>query len=80
IPAIINLNNERAAKVTNYISGIYIITSSSKRKGIISIRGAIFDTYGKILNRQPITFAITIRLRLKQNPYVAELEAIVIVI
>ena len=66
--------------MANYISGIYIITSLFKKKGIVGIRGAIFDTYNKILNRQPITFAITLRLRLKQNPYVAELEAIIIAI
>jgi hypothetical protein len=66
--------------VANSISSIYITTSSSKRKGIVDIGGAIFDTYGRMLNRQPITFTITLRPRSEQNTYIAELEAIVVVI
>jgi hypothetical protein len=47
---------------------------------MVGMGGAIFDTYGRMPNRQPITFAITLGPRLEQNPYVAELKAIAIAI
>lgn len=47
---------------------------------MVGMGGAIFDTYGRMPNRQPITFAITLGPRSEQNPYVAELEAIAMAI
>ena len=75
IPAIINPDSERAVEVANCISGICIATSSSERKGMVGMGGAIFDTYGRMPNGRPITFAVTLGPRDEQNPYVAELEA-----
>lgn len=80
VPAIINPDSERAAEVANCISGICIATSSSERKGMVGMGGAIFDTYSRMPNGQPITFAITLGPRSEQNPYVAELEAIAMAI
>jgi hypothetical protein len=80
IPAIIDPNSERAVEVANRISGIYIATSSSERKGMVGIGGAISDTYSRMPNGQPITFAITLRPRSEQNTYIAELEAMAIAI
>ena len=80
IPAVINPDSERAAEVANCISGICIATSSSERKGMVGMGGAIFDTHGRMPNGQPITFAITLRPRSEQNPYVAELEAMAMAI
>ncbi|KAH9203124.1 hypothetical protein DL95DRAFT_507440, partial [Leptodontidium sp. 2 PMI_412] len=80
ISAIINPDSERAAEAANCISGIRIATSSSERRGMVGMGGAIFDTYGRMPNGQPITFAITLGPRSEQNPYVAELEAIAMAI
>jgi hypothetical protein len=75
IPAIIHPDSERAVEVANCISGICIATSSSERKGMVGMGGAIFDTYGRMPNGQPVTFAVTLGPRAEHNPYVAELEA-----
>jgi hypothetical protein len=48
------------------------------RPGMVGMGGAIFDTYGRMPNRQPITFAITLGPRSEQNTYVAELEAMAV--
>ncbi len=63
------------ADVANRISGIYIITRSSESKGIMVVGCASFMTHSKVSNKQPVTFAITMRPRSEQNTYVAELEA-----
>jgi hypothetical protein len=67
-------------EVANHISGICIATSSSERKDMVGIEGAIFDTYSRMPNGQPIMFTITLGLRSEQNPYVAELETMAVAI
>ena len=76
IPAIIDRDSERAVEVANCTSGICVATSSSERKGMVGMGGAIYDTYSRMPSGQPITFAVTLGPRTEQNPYVAELEAI----
>jgi len=46
----------------------------------MNIRNVIFDTYSRIPNGQPIIFATTLRPKLEQNLYIAELEAMAIMI
>ena len=76
IPAVINADSEEVVERTNCTSGICIATSSSLRKGMVGMGGAIRDSYGRVPSRPPVTFAVTLGPRSEQNPYVAELEAI----
>ena len=62
------------------IRGIRIVTSSSARRGVIGIGGAIHDTLSIVIGREPITYLVTLRARTEQNLYTAELAAIVIAI
>jgi hypothetical protein len=80
IPAIIDPDGERAAGMANRTSGICIATSSSERKGMVGMGGAIYDTHSRMPNGQPITFSVTLGPRSEQNPYIAELEAMAMAI
>ena len=76
IPAIIDTDCEKAVETAKHTSGIRIATSSSLRKDMVGMGGAIHDSYGRIPNGPPVTFTVTLGPRSEQNPYVAELEAI----
>ena len=56
--------------------GIRIMTSSSKRRGIVGIGGALHNTLSIVTGREPITYSVTLGARTELNPYVAELAAI----
>jgi hypothetical protein len=47
IPAIIDPDSEKAVEVANRTEGIYIATSSSERKGMVGMGGAIYDTHSR---------------------------------
>jgi hypothetical protein len=47
---------------------------------MVGMGGAIFDTYGRMPNGQPVIFAVTLGPRTEHNPYVAELEAMAMAI
>ena len=64
--------------VANTIRGIRIATSSSARKGIVGMGGAIHDSLGIVTSREPITYSVTLGARTEQNPYTAELAAMAI--
>lgn len=74
--ATIKLNREKAVETAIFTPDIQITTSSSIRKGIIRIGGAIHDTISNTLNREPVTYSLRVRTRIEQNPYTAELAAI----
>jgi hypothetical protein len=80
IPAIIDLHSKRAVEMANRTNGICIATSSSVRKDIVGMGGAIYDTCGRMPNGQLVTFTATLGPRSEQNPYVAELEAMAMAI
>jgi hypothetical protein len=72
----IDLGTEVAAvRVANTTPGIRIATSSSARKGMVGMGGAIHDTLGIVTGREPITYSVTLGARTEQNPYTAELAA-----
>ena len=73
--ATIEPGTEEEASVTNTIRGIRIATSSSARKGIVGMGGAIHDTLGIVTGREPITYPVTLGARTEQNRYTAELAA-----
>jgi ribonuclease HI len=72
----INPEIKEAVEVANTIGGIRIATSSSERKGVVGIGGAIHDTLGIVTSREPMTYSVTLGARTEQNPYTAELAAI----
>jgi hypothetical protein len=76
LPATISLVTE-TINIANTIRGIRIATSSSVRKGIVGIGGAIHDSLGIVTGREPITYSATLGTRTEQNPYTAELAAMV---
>ena len=78
LPATINLRMEEAINVANTIRGIQIATSSSARRGIVGMGGAIHDTLSIVTGREPITYSVTLGARTEQNPYTAELAAMTI--
>jgi hypothetical protein len=55
LPATIDVRTEETVNITNSICGIRIATSSSERKGIVGMRGAIHDTLSIVTGREPIT-------------------------
>jgi hypothetical protein len=75
LPATIGRGTEVAVCIANTTRGIRIATSSSARKGIVGIGGAIHDTLGIATGREPITYSVTLGTRTEQNPYTAELAA-----
>jgi hypothetical protein len=52
------------------------MTSSSKRKGLVRMGGAIYDTLDMVTRREPIIYVVTLGIRTEQNLYVAEFTAI----
>jgi len=75
LPATIHLGTEEAINAANTIRGIRIATSSSARKDIVGMGGAIHDTLSIVAGREPITYSVTLGARTEQNPYTAELAA-----
>jgi hypothetical protein len=75
LPATIGRGTEVAVCIANTTRGIRIATSSSARKGIVGMGGAIHDTLGIATGREPITYSVTLGTRTEQNPYTAELAA-----
>ena len=71
----ITLDREKAVETANSTHGILIATSSSERKGIVGMGGAIHDTLSNEPNQKPITYSVTLGTRTEQNPYTAELAA-----
>jgi ribonuclease HI len=69
-------DREKAVAAANSTHGIQIATSSSERRGIVGMGGAIYDTLSNEPNRKPVTYSTTLGLRTEQNPYTAELAAI----
>lgn len=55
LPATIDPWTEEAVSVANTIRGIWIATSSSARRGMVGMGGAIHDTLGIVTGREPIT-------------------------
>jgi hypothetical protein len=77
LPATIDPDREKAIEVANSTQGILIATSSSERRGMVGMGGAIHDTLGNTPNREPVIYSVTLGTRAEQNPYTAELAAIV---
>ena len=72
----IDLGIEAAAiRIANTTPSIRIATSSSARKGMVEMGGAIHDSLGIVTGREPITYSVTLAARTEQNPYTAELAA-----
>jgi hypothetical protein len=69
------IDPEKAIDTAKATQGVCIATSSSGRKGIVGIGGAIYDTLGIVTRREPIMYAVTLGARTEQNPYIAELAA-----
>jgi hypothetical protein len=67
-------------EIANLTHGIQIATSSSERRGIVGMGGAIYDTLSNRQNGEPITYSVTLGTRTEQNPYTAELAAIAMAI
>jgi hypothetical protein len=76
LPATIDRGTEEITNIANTICGIQIATSSSARKRIVGMGGAIHDTLGIVTGREPIAYSVTLGARTEQNPYTAELAAI----
>jgi ribonuclease HI len=76
----IELDKEKAVEIANLTHGIQIATSSSERRGIVGMGGAIYDTLSNMQNGEPITYSVTLGTRTEQNPYTAELAAIAMAI
>jgi hypothetical protein len=69
------IDREKAIETAKTTQGVCIATSSSGRKGMVGMGGAIYDALGIVTRRDPITFAATLGPRTEQNPYIAELAA-----
>jgi hypothetical protein len=72
----IDPEREEAIKVANTTCGIRVATSSSERRGVVGMGGAIHDTLGIVSSRETITYSVSLGPRTEQNPYTAELAAI----
>jgi len=73
--ATIGPGTEEEVSVANTIRDIRIATSSSTRKGIAGLGGAIHDTLGITTGRGSIIYSVALGPRNEQNPYTAELVA-----
>jgi hypothetical protein len=73
LPISINLDKDRATEIAISTQGIQIATSSSGRRGMVGMGGAIYDT---LSNREATTYSVTLGPRAEQNLYTAELAAI----
>ena len=67
----LDFSTEKAVHVTAH--GVRIATSSSAKKEIVGISGAIHDTLGI---KEPSAFSVTLKAKTEQNSYTAELAAI----
>jgi ribonuclease HI len=76
LSATIEPDKEKAVEAANLTHGIRIATSSSERRAIVGMGGAIHDTLSNMRNGEPITYSVTLGTRTEQNPYTAELAAI----
>ena len=76
LPTTIDPDRDRAIEAANSTQGILIATSSSERRGVVGMGGAIRDTLSNMLNREPVIYSVTVGTRAEQNPYTAELGAI----
>jgi hypothetical protein len=72
------IDPEKAIETAKATQEVCVATSSSGRKGMVGMGGAIYDTLGIVTRREPITYAVTLGARTKQNPYIAELAAMAI--
>jgi hypothetical protein len=67
------IDPEKAIETAKATQGVCIATSSSGRKGMVGMGGAIYDTLGLATRRErPIMYAVTLGARTEQNPYIAE--------
>jgi len=80
LPAVIDADYEKAVGAALHTRGIRVASSSSLRKDMVGMGGAIHDSYGRIPGGSPVTFAVTLGPRSEQNPYIAELKAIAMAI
>jgi hypothetical protein len=80
LSATINPDKEKAVKAANSTHGVRIATSSSERRGLVGIGGAIHDTLGIIPNGEPVIYSSTLGTRAEQNLYMAELASIAVAI
>ena len=71
-------DRKKAAEIANRVTGIVIATSSSIKKGIVSIGGYAQDTLFNKAGKAVTQYTITLGTKEEQNPYTAELAAIVI--
>ena len=72
---ITRIDPEKAIETAKTTQGVCIATSSSGRKGMVGMGGAIYDTLGIVTRVEPTTYAVTLGARTEQNPYIAELAA-----
>jgi hypothetical protein len=70
-----SIDSEKAVVTANATYGIRLATSSSERRGMVGMGGAIHDTLGIVTRGDPITYAVTLGAGTEQNPYTAELAA-----
>ena len=68
---------KKAAEMANGVTGIVIATSSSVKKGIVGMGGCAQDTLFNRAGEAVTRYAVTLGTREEQNPYTAELAAIV---
>jgi hypothetical protein len=73
LPISINPDKDRATEIAISTQGIQIATSSSGRRGMVGMGGAVYDT---LSNREATTYSVTLGPRAEQNLYTAELAAI----
>ena len=76
LKVVIEPDKDKALATADCVWGIRIATSSSERKGIVGMGGAISDTFGMVQNGELVRYSATLGKRTEQNPYVAELAAI----
>jgi hypothetical protein len=74
--AIIVTDADQAKEMRDRPRSIRISTSSSARKGVVGMGGAMDDGQWTRLNEHYYTYSCTLGPRTAQNPYVAELVAI----
>jgi hypothetical protein len=74
-----DLDREKAIEMTNRAEGILIATSSSAKGDTVGMGGSMRDT--EINGADAITsYSVTLGTRMEQNPYTAELAAVVAVL
>lgn len=76
LQATINAGEGAAPATDTRTNGIYIVTSSSSRNGVVGMGGVIKDTDWSLYNDECMTFSATLGPKTEQNPYVASLAAI----